>query len=149
MVNIVCGAVVRPAWGQGALPAFAKYAAMERYAGPCAAPRLQPGTAAWHFRTRIREAATQRPNFAGHYVLATWGCGAECVSYAIINAKTGYVCFDNRTVCCWGTDVSDDFEPVHGRLDSRLLICTGQLNEQGPNKAHRYLFSQGRLVPMP
>ncbi|HEX8329633.1 MAG TPA: hypothetical protein VF629_19000 [Hymenobacter sp.] len=148
-LNLVCGILAaRPAGGQAA-PAFAKYPAGARYAGPGAAPRLRPGTAAWYFRTRIREAAVQPPNFAGHYVLATWGCGTECVSYVIINAKTGAVYFDNRTVCCWGTAVPDDFEPVRGQLDSRLLVCTGQLNEEGPNKAHRYLFTQGKLVALP
>ena len=140
---------VRSAWGQVSPAAFANYPSGVRYAGPCAAPRLRPGTAAWHFRTRIREAAKEPPNFAGHYVLATWGCGAECVSYAIIDVKTGGVYFDNRTVCCWGTAVPDDFEPVRGQLSSRLLVCTGMLNEQGPNKAHHYLFSKGRLVALP
>ena len=151
LVTLVLAAwvVARPASGQAALPAFASYPVADRYEGPRAAPRLRPGTAAWWFRTRIREAATQPPNFAGHYVLATWGCGAECVSYAIIDVKTGVVYFDNRTVCCWGTAVPDDFEPVRGQLDSRLLICTGQFNEQGSNKPHGYVFSQGRLVAVP
>jgi hypothetical protein len=141
--------VAQPAWGQTALPAFANYPVTARYTGPHAAPRLRPGTAAWQFRTRIREAATQPVNFAGRYVLATWGCGAECVSYAILDAKTGAVYFDDRTVCCWGTAVPDDFEPVRGQLNSRLLICTGLLNEQGLNQSHGYLFSHGRLVAAP
>jgi len=141
--------VAQPARGQAGRPAFAAYSVADRYRGPRVAPRLRAGTAAWHFRTRIREAATQPPNFAGHYVLATWGCGAECVSYAIIDARTGAVYFDQRTVCCWGTAVPDDFEPVRGQLTSRLLVCTGLLNEQGLNTAHYYTFNGGRLVPVP
>ena len=144
-----CWVFAPPARGQAALPAFAKYPVEARYRGPQAAPSLRPGTAAWQFRTRIREAARQPANFAGHYVLATWGCGAECVSYTIINVKTGAVYFYNRTVCCWGTAVPDDFEPVRGQLDSRLLICTGRIDEQGPNKPHSYLFSKWHLVALP
>lgn len=143
-----CWVGIQPAWGQTALPAFAHYPAA-RYEGPCAALRLRPGTAARRFRTRIREAAQQPANFAGHCVLATWGCGAECVSYAIIDVKTGAVYFDNRTVCCWGPEVADDFEPVRGQRDSRLLICTGMLQEQGPNKPHYFAFRQGRLIARP
>ena len=144
-----CWIVARPAWGQAAPPAFADYPAGARYEGPRTVPHLRPGTAAWQFRTRIREAATQPPNFAGHYVLATWGCGMECVSYVIIDVKTGAVYFDDTTVCCWGTDVGVDFEPVRGQLTSRLLICTGLLKEQGLNKAHYYTFEQGRLSAVP
>lgn len=149
MVALACWVVTWPVWGQAALPAFANYPVANRYRGPRVAPQLRPNTAAWQFRTRIREAATQPLNFAGHYVLAMWGCGMECVSYAIIDAKTGAVYFDDTTVCCWGTAVPDDFEPVRGQLNSRLFICTGQLNEQGSNKPHYYVFQSGRLVAMP
>jgi hypothetical protein len=119
-----------------------------RYRGPGVVPQLLPGTAAWQFRTRIREAATQPPNFAGHYVLATWGCGAECVSYVIIDVKSGTVYFDDMTVC-WGMAVPVDFEPVYGRIDSRLLVFTGMLSEQGSNTVHYYTFSKGQLTAVP
>ena len=136
------------AHGQAGLPAFAAYPVAARYHGPPAAPRLRPGTAAWWFRTRIREAAEQPVNFAGHYVLATWGCGAECVSYAIIDVQTGAVYYDSRTVGCGGSAVADDFEPIRGRLDSRLLVFTGLLNEQGSPGPRYYTFRKGRLVPV-
>src|SRR4051794_28941990 len=32
------------------------------------------------FRTELRRQAASGPNFAGHYTLARWGCGAGCVS---------------------------------------------------------------------
>jgi len=31
------------------------------------------------------------PNFAGHYVVIVWGCGAQCVMMAIVDVKTGIV----------------------------------------------------------
>ena len=132
-------------WGQARQPAFATYPVATHYRGPNALPQLRPGTAAWQFRTRIRTAATQPPNFAGHYVLATWGCGLECVSYAIIDAKTGEVYFDNVTICCWSPAVPASFEPVRGQLASRLLVFTGMLNEHGANERHYYIIANGLL----
>lgn len=129
-------------------PAFAQYPAGAPYRGASVAPRLVPGTAAWHFRTRIRAAARQPANFAGHYVLASWGCGAECLSFALIDCKTGVVYFDTPTVCCWGTGVPNDFEPVRGRLNSRLLVLTGLLDEAGPSGTHYFGFSHGQLSPV-
>ncbi|MBF9144038.1 hypothetical protein [Hymenobacter properus] len=131
-------------------PRFKEYAVLEQYTGPQAAARLKPGTAAWSFRTRIREAARQKPNFAGHYVLATWGCGAECLSFAIIDVKTGAVHFDDMSLCCWFSpalpEKPEDFEPVRFRLNSRLVIMTGMLNEEGRNAPHYFQFEHGKLA---
>lgn len=136
------------AHGQALMPPFTHYPAGVPYRGATTAPRLAPGTAAWRFRTRIREAAQQPANFAGHYVLASWGCGAECLSFAIIDRKTGAVYFNDQTVCCWGTAVPDDFEPVRGLLSSRLLVLTGMLNEAGSAGPHYFTFDHGQLVPV-
>ena len=54
------------------------------------------------YRARLRAAATERPNFAGHYVLTTWGCGTECVMGAAINTRTGRVAFLSFATCCYG-----------------------------------------------
>ena len=43
------------------------------------------------FRTHIREAAAGGVNFAGHYALATWGCGSGCAQFAIVDLNTGKV----------------------------------------------------------
>jgi hypothetical protein len=45
--------------------------------------------AAREFRTRLREAARDKPNFAGRFIGTTLGCGTECVQGAIIDARTG------------------------------------------------------------
>lgn len=31
------------------------------------------------------------PNFAGRYIVVQWGCGTECIQYAIVDAKTGMI----------------------------------------------------------
>ncbi|MBO2009289.1 hypothetical protein [Hymenobacter negativus] len=141
------------AFGQTAhTPQFKEYPVSERYDGPQAAPQLTPGTTAWYFRTRIREAARQKPNFAGHYVLAVWGCGAECLSSAIIDVKTGRVYF-NDSICCWFTpelpEKPDNFEPIAFKLTSRLVVFTGMLNEEGRNSPHYFKFEHGKLVAIP
>lgn len=43
------------------------------------------------FRTRIRNGLADGPNFAGHYSVIIFGCGASCQGYFITNTKTGEV----------------------------------------------------------
>jgi hypothetical protein len=43
------------------------------------------------FRTAIRNALRNGANFAGHYAIATWGCGTACQDWAIVDVKTGRV----------------------------------------------------------
>lgn len=99
------------------------------------------------FRSRLREAAKEKPNFAGHYILTAWGCGAQCLMGAVINAKTGRVSWFPHTTCCWGTEVDDRFEPIEFRLNSRLVVFSGLRNEkEGDDGAHFYKFENGRFV---
>jgi len=139
-------------FGQSHQPSFSQYRVVERYAGHQAPPKLMPGTAAWQFRTRIREAARSKPNFAGHYVLASWGCGAECLSSAIVDVKTGAVYFDDISICCWFSPNShklpEHFEPVDFRLNSRPVILSGMLGEEERNKSHYFKFEHGKLIAL-
>ena len=136
-------------FGQSKPVRFRDYPAARHYSGKYAPLNLIPGTAAWDFRTRIREASSQKPNFAGHYILARWGCGAECLSYAIIDVKTGEVYFDDMTTCCYfssnASKLPSDFEPIDFRLNSRLIIFTGLLDEEGSNGPHYFLFEGKKL----
>ncbi|HEX8329283.1 MAG TPA: hypothetical protein VF629_17240 [Hymenobacter sp.] len=136
--------------GQTPAPTFSDYPAAVRRTGRPVAPKLLPGTAAWYFRTRIREAARQKPNFAGHYVLAAWGCGAECLSSAIIDVETGRVYFDGGSLCCWFSsrlpEKPENFEPIDFRVNSQLVVFTGLLNEEGRNEPHYFAFEGGKLV---
>jgi hypothetical protein len=97
------------------------------------------------FRTRLRAAANERPNFAGHYVLLRWGCGTSCVAGAVIDAFTGQVTFLPFSICC-AENTDDKFDPIEHHADSRLVIFTGLRNEEGVNGAHFYLFEKGRFV---
>lgn len=127
-------------------PRFKDYAETEIYKGPTAPLVLARDDK--RFKTRLRWAAkNQKPNFAGHYILTSWGCGAECLIGAVIDAKTGKVYWWNFSVCCWGTDVDNKFNPIEFRPDSKLIVFSGLRNEKdGDYGAHFYKFENGRFV---
>jgi hypothetical protein len=129
---------------QSRVPHFKDYPS-EPYAGPNAPIVLKRGD--MMFRTKLREASKEKPNFAGHYILAVWGCGAECLMGAAIDAKTGRVFWLPHTICCWGFNVDERFEPMEFRLNSSLIVFSGLRNEkEGDNGAHFYKFENGRFV---
>jgi hypothetical protein len=115
-----------------ALPAFDQFGVDEIFKDKPAPPKIT-GSHQW-FRTMIRRAAAKGPNFAGHYTIATWGCGTGCVSMAIIDAKDGSVYDGPFNDLGWGislkyegrySSMSNSFEPLSYRIDSRLLIVRG------------------------
>lgn len=67
----------------------------ERYTGKIASVDFSswPGSAA--YRTAITKDVVRGVNFAGAYVVSTWGCGRKkgdaCVGHAIIDARTGKI----------------------------------------------------------
>jgi len=71
-------------------PRFEDMPVTEKFAGKPAPVKLLT-TEARRYRTVIREGAREGPNFAGHFTIVTWGCGAGCVQFAIVDAKTGLV----------------------------------------------------------
>ena len=96
------------------------------------------------FKTRIIEASKQRINFAGHYVLSSFGCGASCVMSFALDKKSGDVAWLPFTVCCWD-DVEAGAEPIMFKKNSRLVVITGSRNEQGKG-VYYYEFKQGKFV---
>ena len=127
------------------VPKFVAYPAKEAYQGrnaPLVLATEQDKT----FKTRLREAAAQKPNFAGHYILTAWGCGTECLMGAAIDANTGKVYWLPHTICCWGSHADDKFEPIVYHPNSTLIVFIGQRNEEGENGAHFYDFQGGQFV---
>ena len=128
-------------------PGFGAYPAGPVFTG---ANRIVLRARDMDYRTRLREAAAQKPDFAGHYVLASWGCGTECVMGAAIDVRSGRVTWLPGTLCCWYPDAfadASEAEPLRFRLDSRLLILTGARNERNGDLAeHHYLIDGNRFV---
>ena len=99
------------------------------------------------FRTQLRRQAALGPNFAGHYTLALWGCGAGCANGAVIDARSGHVWFvpfsfedvweDGYIVCSHGSD----FE-----IASDLLIVQGRVNPGGTSGRHYFRWRNGRFT---
>jgi hypothetical protein len=75
-------------------PRFADYPT-DSLAGPAAPVDLTSSTDAHRFRTALRAGAVRGPNFAGRLTIVTWGCGTQCLSYAIVDARTGRVFSDS------------------------------------------------------
>ena len=131
---------------QNVVPRFSDYPVREHYRGKTAPLVLT--RAARVYRTRLKEAAQGKPNFAGRFIVTTWGCGTECLEGAIIDARTGRVFMLPFTLCCWspGT-VDDNFKPVDHRLNSSLIILSGARDEKDGDYATRaYRFQNNRLV---
>ena len=122
-------------------PEFEQYRVAQHYAGPMARPLLATRQDK-EFQTQLRRGAQGEPNFAGHYRMVTFGCGASCVMGAIINAQNGKVLWLPFTVCC-GSDASA--RPVDFRPDSALIVINGMRNEKGDG-THYYVLKQDRLT---
>lgn len=129
-------------YADSASPQFKDYPVSQIYKGPNAPAHLSSPEAR-EFRTRLKEAARQKPNFAGHYIVAKWGCGSGCIMPAILDAKTGKVFMVPFTISTVGEEVVD---PLQFRLDSRLLIANGSRNDAEENGTFYYRWDENRLT---
>src|SRR5262249_41318569 len=110
---------------------FEDYAAATDFKGRPAAPILTTKSARM-YRTQIRLAAREGPNFAGHYTNAEWGCGSGCVSIAVIDAVSGkvfdapfnYIAFPLRD-----SPNGREFQGLVYKVSSRLFIADGCPND--------------------
>jgi hypothetical protein len=51
------------------------------------------------------------------------------------------------TLCCWGADVDEKFNPVEFRPNSKLIILSRARKEkEGDEATHFYKFEHNRLV---
>lgn len=136
-------------------PRFEEYSVATTYEGKSAPLIL--ATEDRLYRTRLKRGARERVNFAGHYILAVWGCGASCRMGAAIDAVSGRVHWLPGTVCCWDIAIEEDpslGDAIVFRADSNLLILCGLINESGVNGVHYYKFETGQFthlltVPQP
>lgn len=118
------------------VPAFNDYPVAEIYTGKVASAKTVMGKGQRHptggyrpsmFKTRLADAsANGQVNFAGHYVLTTWGCGSGgCVEGAVINALTGDIVWLPLEACCNRKGEGG----YHFRADSSLLVLISAVGE--------------------
>lgn len=120
-------------WAQhkNSRPDFKDYAVEQVYTGTPAAPKV---TRDWQsFRTRIREGAKSHVEFAGHYTVPRWGCGAGCSTFVIADSVTGNV-YDGFSFAepslAW-IEKHPDYKRMEFHPKSRLMKingCPGEAN---------------------
>jgi len=129
-------------------PAFGAYSTPTPEAFQIANFDLKSNPIANTYRTVLREQISEKPNFAGHYRLAYWGCGASCAMFAVLNLKTGKVITAKEFATVAGTHLyADDFLPgtlsdawgFRYRNDSSLLVVLGSPDED-ESRAGAYYF---------
>jgi hypothetical protein len=120
-------AVVRGIGQEPDLPKFEDFRVNEAFKGPPARPILNtPHQRA--YRTVIREAAKNGPNFAGHWTIAEAGCGSDCAVFAMVNEVTGETLdkpFPQITFPPMFDYVDTSRLADTHRVDSRLLVLHG------------------------
>ena len=104
-------------WLKDRPPQFADFPVKKIYSGRPAAVDLHSNPNASEYRTRLRQAARKKSTFAGHYIVADWGCGSNCQSFTFIDSK------DGKVYSGTGADRGADF-----RADSSLFIADPPFN---------------------
>jgi len=136
--------LIWPIAALGQLPAFADYRVEEHYKGKTA-PLILTGVDQTA-RAKLKAAARQKPNFAGHYIIVTWSCGVECLSGAVVDAITGKVYPLPVTVCCWNQEGRPPLTPIEFHRDSKLLVLKGGRNGKACDLGeHYYQFEKDRF----
>ena len=138
-------------------PRFESYPA-KLYAGNNVKPDLHSTPFARMYRTRIKEWSKERPNFAGHYILATWGCGTECTVLAIVDAMTGKVFSPAGVATNAATNVHHELleggdlwhasGAIKFRPDSNLLVLIGMPEEDTTRRGISYYVWNGTSLSL-
>lgn len=128
------------------------------YTGNNAKPILNSDPETKAFRTRISEWSKEKPNFAGHYILATWGCGTDCTQLTIIDAISGKVFHAPEVSTNVATNVDQALLDGGGSLQnfgalkftsrSRLLMLIGMPNEDTARRGISYFVWNGTRLSL-
>jgi hypothetical protein len=148
------GSLVLSAQSVPTRPQFDSYPVKQIYKGTPAAPKLDHDQEM--FRTVIRIGAKSQVQFAGHYTVPQFGCGAGCSAFFIVDSISGKV-YNGTTISepyRW-LDKHPDDQPlrIEFQPSSRLLKINGCPNEtdcgyydnvmvdgQGLKLIHKWLF---------
>ena len=130
------------AHAKNAVPQFKDYPVKSVYTGQTAQLDLSDEGARM-FRTRLRDALKEKPDFAGEYVITMWGCGASCRMYSFVNKRTGKLLSDGLG----GEERQEDI--VASKANSRLLVTEEEnMNENWEVKSittRFYILDKGKL----
>jgi len=79
------------------LPVFADYPAEPAPHKRAKDVQFKVNSKAWRYRTTLQNALAGEPDFNGHYVFATAGCGTGCQLNWIIDVETGRIAWHGQT----------------------------------------------------
>jgi len=129
--------------------AFAQFRPEPRLHRPPAPPRVS-NPRARRYRTVLREAAKEGPNFNGHYRVVSWGCGTNCIEWAVIDLASGDVWMaPDPLASCWFPDSASDAKVPDWfafRISSSLLIqheCRSPSNRQTFDTTNYFAWKHG------
>jgi hypothetical protein len=133
-------------------PTFAKYpAASHLRARPHAL--LLDTAEKRRFRTMLRTESAEGANFNGHYRVASWGCGTNCIEWAIVDLASGKVWMaPEQAHSCWVPEAPDDpeipdwFEMYKSSSLLYLYTCRDRENERTFDSRSVYVWSAGSLT---
>ena len=98
------------------------------------------------FRTRFGYLKNEKPNYAGHYVVDTFGCGGGCIAGMAFNVKTGetqFLPFGALSGCYRdGKYIDQDYEY---KVESRLLVSTGMHDGDESCSVKYYVEEKGKI----
>jgi hypothetical protein len=107
-------------------PKFSDYPIVQIFQGKPAVPI--PSKSQRSYRTAIREGAKSRVQFAGHYTVPMFGCGAGCAGFYLVDSINGKV-YDGFTVAdslAWITRPgNENVRRIEFYPNSRLFRITG------------------------
>jgi hypothetical protein len=138
----------RPEQEQSKLPKFEDFSVSESWTGPPATVKLTSHEERL-FRTALREAAKQPPNFAGHFRFVSWGCGTMCLGGAVVDLKTGEIVQpplakrvrgEEHWIFC--TSMFENSGTEYRRESSLFVIrCGSKVDQNGNNTPDAYYFN--------
>ncbi|MEA2237293.1 MAG: hypothetical protein QOC81_2017 [Thermoanaerobaculia bacterium] len=104
------------------------------------------------FRTMLRTESAEGANFNGHYRVASWGCGTNCIEWAVVDLAKGKVWMAPEAAhSCWVPEAPDDpeitdwFEMYEGSSLLYLYTCRDRENDRTFDSRSVYEWSEGEL----
>lgn len=150
---LACSLVVAVACNAEELPDPSKYPAIPVSIATPAKPVIKSRLART-YKTRIVEGAKSGPNFAGHYTVVRWGCGAGAFMFFVVDAINGAV-YEPPELCIALAGGEEDALQGSGSynpsfsLNSKLLLTVGVVDGPKDDPYGRaktvYLFDGGRF----
>jgi hypothetical protein len=145
MTAILVGALVAAASAAAARsPAFEDYPALVRAPAILAKADFKSCPSARRFRTLIRRADAEPPNFAGYLTATEVGCGTGCLFLIVVDRKTGRIQFFPSGVLSWSGDSREGIDKFgfNFRVESRLIRVCGEVGGDGHLECRYYDWTE-------